>query len=142
MKPAIWAEIHRLHEIEQLSNRQIAQKLGCSRYLVKQALLQKSPPASPTSPLRRRSIDPFKDRIARILEKHPNLSAVRIHEKIAKPEGDKPGYQGGLTQLRAYIKSVRPRNVRVYQDAHYEPGEAIQVDWGDVGPIQIGTAKR
>ena len=142
MKPAIWAEIHRLHEIEQLSNRQIAQKLGCSRYLVKQALLQKSPPASPTSPLRRRSIDPFKDRIARILEKHPNLSAVRIHEKIAKPEGDKPGYQGGLTQLRAYIKSVRPRNVRVYQDAHYEPGEAIQVDWGDVGPIQIGNAKR
>ena len=40
MKPAIWAEIHRLHEIEQLSNRQIAQKLGCSRYLVKQVLLQ------------------------------------------------------------------------------------------------------
>lgn len=45
MKPAIWAEIQRLHEIEQLSNRQIALKLGCSRYLVKQALLQKSPPA-------------------------------------------------------------------------------------------------
>jgi len=69
-------------------------------------------------------------------------SAVRIQEKIAKPEGDSPGYQGGITQLRLYLKSVRPKNQRVYQDAHYEPGEAMQIDWGDVGPLQIGNANR
>ncbi len=34
MKPAIWAEIHQLHEIEQLSDRQIAIEVGCSRYKV------------------------------------------------------------------------------------------------------------
>lgn len=141
MKTAIWAEIHRLHEIENLSSRRIAQKLGCSRYLVKQALRQTIPP-SPSNPTRTKLIDPFQDRITQILEKYPNLSAVRILEKIAKPEGDMPGYRGGLTQLRAYLKTVRPTNARVYQDAHYEPGEAIQVDWGDVGPIQIGNAKR
>ena len=146
MKPAIWAEIHRLSEIEKLSNRQIAQKLGCSRYLVKEALRQSAPPIVsglvPSSSGRSKRIDPFKERIAGILKKYPNLSAVRILEKIAKPEGDKPGYQGGLTQLRIYLKSIRPNNVRVYQDSHYEPGEAIQVDWGDVGTIQIGNAKR
>ncbi len=67
MKPAIWAEIHRLHEIEKLSNRQIAQKLGCSRYLVKQALRQSSPPIVsglvPSSSGRSKRIDTFSERI-------------------------------------------------------------------------------
>jgi len=142
MKPAIWAEIHRLHEIEHLSDRQIAIEVGCSRYKVQRALQLHQPPLANSSPQREKLIDPFRDRIAQILAKYPSLSAVRIQEKIAKPEGDSLGYQGGITQLRLYLKSVRPKNQRVYQDAHYEPGEAMQIDWGDVGPLQIGNANR
>jgi len=44
MKPAIWAEIHRLHEIEHLSDRQIAIEVGCSRYKVQRALQLYQPP--------------------------------------------------------------------------------------------------
>jgi transposase len=141
MKVSLWAEIRRLHEIEKLSGNQIAAKLGCSRKTVHRALKAGQPPIhQPTS--RTKLLDPFRDRIAAILEKYPDLSAVRIFDKISKSEGDSPGYQGGITQLRIYLKSIRTAKRRVYQDVYYEPGEAMQVDWGDVGQLKIGNATR
>jgi len=142
MKVSLWAEIRRLHEIEKLKDREIAVKLGCSRYMVGRALSTNQPPVNkPPSP-RSKRLDPYRERIARILERYPNLSAVRILEKIAQPDGDSPGYQGGITQLRVYLQSIRVGKQRVYQDVNYEPGEAMQIDWGDVGPIHIGNANR
>jgi len=141
MKVSLWAEIRRLHEIEQLSGHKIAAKLGCSRKTVRLALKAQQPPIRQVAS-RAKQLDPFHDRIAAILAKDPGLSAVRILEKISKPEGDSPGYQGGITQLRIYLRSLRTSKRRVYQDVHYEPGEAMQVDWGDVGSIRIGTATR
>jgi transposase len=142
VKVALWAEIRRLHEIEHINARQIVAKLQCSRYTVNKALSMSEPPISKPPASRTKRLDPFQERIAKILERYPNLSAVRIREKISKPDGDSPGYQGGLTQLRVYLQSIRAKNQRVYQDVHYEPGEAMQIDWGDVGPIQIGNATR
>ena len=142
MKVSLWAEIRRLHEIEGINGRGIATKLGCSRYTIGRALSMNEPPRSKPSSTRGKLIDPFRERIAKILERYPNLSAVRIREKISKPEGDSPGYQGGITQLRIHLKSIRSGKQRVYQDIRYEPGEAMQVDWGDVGPIRIGNATR
>lgn len=142
MKVSLWAEIRRLHEIEQVNDRAIADKLGCSRYTVRLALNTLEPPIKKRPAPRIKRLDPYRERIAKILERYPNLSAVRIHEKLSKPEGDSPGYQGGLTQLRVYLQSIRAGKKRVYQDVHYEPGEAMQIDWGDVGPIQIGNATR
>lgn len=141
MKVSLWAEIRRLSEIDRLSDRQIATKLECSRKTVRRALQADQPPIQISVP-RTKLLDPFRDRIAVLLQKYPNLSAVRIFEEICKPEGDSPGYQGRMTQLRVYLQSIRPTGRRVYQDVHYEPGEAMQIDWGDVGPIRIGTATR
>ena len=31
---------------------------------------------------------------------------------------------------------------RVYQEVHYEPGEAIQVDWGECGSVPVGQTRR
>ena len=142
MKVSLWAEIRRLHEIEQVNDRAIADRLGCSRYTVRLALNTLEPPIKKRPAPRIKRLDPFRERIAKILERYPNLSAVRIQEKISKPEGGSPGYQGGITQLRVYLQSIRAGKKRVYQDVHYEPGEAMQIDWGDVGPIQIGNATR
>lgn len=141
-KVKLWAEIRRLHEIEQLNCSQIAIKLSCSRYLVSQALGTNEPPLRKPPSSRTKLLDPFRDRIAKILERYPDLSAVRIRDKISKPEGDSPAYQGGLTQLRVYLQSIRTGKKRVYQDIVYDPGEAMQIDWGDVGPIRIGNATR
>jgi hypothetical protein len=44
--------------------------------------------------------------------------------------------------VRRYLSRVRPPRGRVYQEVHYEPGEAMQVDWGDCGSVRIGQTTR
>lgn len=136
MNVALWAEIRRLAEIEKLSARAIAQRLHCARDTVTAALRQPQPPTA--TPTRRQSLlDPYVDRIQELLAKDADLSAVRIHEEIARA-----GYVGGTCILRRHVRQVRPARGRVYQEVHYEPGQAMQVDWGDCGSVQVGSTKR
>lgn len=136
MNVALWAEIRRLAEIEKLSARAIAQRLLCSRHTVAAALDLTQPPAS--APARRKSLlDPYVDRIQELLARHPDLSAVRIHEEIARA-----GYTGSTIILRRYLRQVRPVRGRVYQEVHYEPAQAMQIDWGECGTVTVGSTTR
>jgi transposase len=136
MKVALWAEIRRLAEIEKLSGREIAERLHCSRHTVTAALSMEQPPAS--TPARRKSLlDPYIERITQLLARHPGLSAVRIHEEIARA-----GYTGSTIILRRYLRRVRPAHGRVYQEVLYQPAQAMQVDWGDCGQVQVGSTTR
>jgi transposase len=136
MNVALWAEIRRLAEIEKLSGRVIAQRLHCSRHTVAAALNQQQPPVS--TPARRQSLlDPYVEKIQQLLDRHPDLSAVRIREEIARA-----GYVGGACILRRYLRQIRPARGRVDQEVHYEPGQAMQVDWGDCGHVQVGSTRR
>jgi len=138
MNIALWAEIRRLAEIEKLSGRTIAQRLHCSRHTVAEALQQQQPPTPSAAP-RASLLDPYTDRIQELLARHPDLSAVRIHEEIVRgPQG----YTGSTTVLRRYLRKVRPARGRVYQEVHYQPGQAMQVDWGDCGCVQVGSTRR
>jgi transposase len=138
MKIGLWAEIRRLAEMENLSRRAIGRRLRCSRYLVTAALQRDQSPARPVA--RRSSrLDPYKARIDALLAKYPDLSAVRIHEEIAR--GD-DGYTGSVITVRRYVRSIRPARGRVYQEVHYEPAQAMQVDWGECGRVQIGSTTR
>ena len=138
MKVALWAEIRRLSEIEKLSGRVIARRLHCSRDTVAAALEMQQPPSSQTIP-RASVLDPYLDRIKELLAKYPDLSAVRIREEIARgPEG----YTGSVHALRRYLRKVRSARVRVYQEVHYEPAQAMQVDWGECGRVQVGATTR
>ncbi len=84
-------------------------------------------------------LDPYLDRIKELLAKYPNLSAVRIHEEIARgPEG----YTSSVHVLRRHLRKVRPPRGRVYQEVHYEPAQAMQVDWGECGRVQVGATTR
>jgi len=136
MNVAWWAEIRRLAEIEKLSGRDIARRLHCSRHTVAAALDQQQPP-SPTAARRKSLLDPYVDRIKELLAEHPDLSAVRIREEIARQ-----GYSGSAIILRRYLRQIRPARGRVYQEVHYEPGQAMQVDWGECGRIQVGSTMR
>jgi hypothetical protein len=63
-------------------------------------------------------LDPYKVKIDALLAKYPELSAVRIHEEIARgPDG----YTGSVITVRRYVRSIRPARGRVYQEVHYEP---------------------
>jgi transposase len=138
MKVALWAEIRRLAEIEKLSVRMIARRLHCSRDTVAAALKLEQPPAAQATS-RASILDPYLNRIQELLAKYPDLSAVRIHEEIARgPQG----YRGSAITLRRYLRRVRPPRGRVYQEVHYEPAQAMQVDWGECGHVQVGSTRR
>jgi len=87
MNVALWAEVRRLKEIEKLSERKIALRLHCSRHSVAKALRLEQPPT--TEAVHRGSLlEPYLSKIDALVTKHPDLSAVRIHEEIARgPDG-------------------------------------------------------
>lgn len=138
MTVGLWAEIRRLKEIVKLSNRAIAVRLRCCVKTVRKALAMKDPPQTAdaaTSGL----VLPFRPRIDALIEKYPELSAVRVREEIANgPEG----YKGSVYPLRRYLRGIRPHRGRIYQEALYAPGEALQVDWGTCGRVRVGDTVR
>jgi transposase len=138
MNVALWAEIRRLAEIEKCTGRAIARRLHCSRHTVAAALKREQPPVRGTA--RRTSLlDPYKSQVDALLAKNPDLSAVRIGEEIRRgPEG----YQGSTILIRRYLRTVRPARGRVYQEVHYEPAQAMQVDWGECGRVVVGSTTR
>jgi transposase len=139
MKVSQWAEIRRLAEVEKLSQRAIVRRLHCCWKTVKKALGMEHPPDENCRPRRGSLLDPFKPKIDALLAKYPELSAVRVLEEIRKAPD---GYRGQLSVVREYLRQVRPDRRRVYQEVNYEPGQAMQVDWGECGSVQVGTTKR
>ena len=138
MNVALWAEIRRLAEIEHLSGRRIARRLHCARHTVATALELPQPPATVASQ-RASVLDPYLEQIQSLLSKYPDLSAVRIREEIARgPQG----YTGSASLLRRYLRQIRPAGGRVYQEVHYDPAQAMQVDWGECGTVQVGNTRR
>jgi transposase len=138
MNVALWAEIRRLAEIDKLSGRAIAQRLHCSRHTVAAALKLQQPPSAKAAP-RASVLAPYLERIKELLARYPDLSAVRIREEIARgPEG----YSGSATVLRRYLRKIRPARGRVYQEVHYQPAQAMQVDWGECGRVLVGSTMR
>ncbi len=139
MKVSQWAEIRRLVEVEKLSQRAVALRLRCCQRTVARALRMDRPPDESRGPVRGSLLDPWKPQIDALLGRYPELSAARVLEEIRRgPDG----YRGQLTLVRNYLRKVRPRRGRVYQEVEYEPGQAMQVDWGHCGQIRIGSTQR
>ncbi len=138
MNVALWAEIRRLAEIDKLSGRVIARRLHCSRHTVTAALKLQQPPTR-TAARRGSLLEPYLDQVQALLSKYPDLSAVRIREEIARGPH---GYTGSATLVRRYLRKVRPARGRVYGEVHYKPAQAMQVDWGDCGYVQVGATRR
>jgi transposase len=138
MKIALWAEIRRLAEVEKLSGWAISRRLHCSRHTVA-AALGLDQPLTPKISRRASLLDPHRAKIDALLAKYPELSATRVHEEIGRgPDG----YTGSACTVRRYVRTVRSPRGRVYQEVHYEPAQAMQVDWGECGRVQIGGTTR
>ena len=134
MKVGLWAEIRRLAEIEKLSARVISRRLHCSWRTVALALELEQPPAGPV--LNRVSrLDPYKAKIDALLAKYPELSAVRIHEEIARgPDG----YTGSAITVRRYVRSIRPARSRLSRS----PLRAGAGDAGRLGRVRPRPGRR
>jgi transposase len=85
-------------------------------------------------------LDLYKEQINALVARSPDLSAVRVAEEISKgPDG----YAGSVILVRRYLRKIRPDRGRVYQEVTWEPSQAMQVDWGHCGQVEIdGTSRK
>lgn len=82
-------------------------------------------------------LDPYKGLVEKILDDHPRLRATRIFEMVRAR-----GYPGSVVQVRRYVSSIRPQRSEAFLRLATLPGEQAQVDWGNFGRIQVGSATR
>lgn len=138
MNSETWAQIRRLHAIERFSISEIARQLILDRKTVRRAVLSEhAPPARGAVPANPSKLDAFKDYIRRRLAEFPTIKASRLHIELQKI-----GYSGGLTVLRKFVASLRPRLNEPFLRIETLPAEQGQVDWANCGSIRIGAALR
>jgi transposase len=119
---------------EGLKKTDIAQRLGVSRGVIYHWLrtgqLDRDVTASPAPRVRRSApakLAPYEPIIAERLATYPELSAVRLFEEVRAA-----GYPGGLSQLKAFVRRVRPRPApEPVVRFETEPGHQAQVDFAE-----------
>lgn len=124
------------HYLDQgLSKSAIARQLGMDRrticrWLTTGQLDREVDTGQVPRPIRKAGpskLDPFKAIIEQRLATYPELSAVRLLDEIRAA-----GYGGGISQLRAFVQSVRPTHVpETVIRFETEPGHQAQVDFAE-----------
>ena len=85
------------------------------------------------STLRKSKLDPFKNHIIQMLEKHP-YTAQQIYQRIKED-----GFKGRITIVEDYVRKIRPPKIKAYLKLAFAPGECAQVDWGSYGTVRVGS---
>lgn len=130
-----FCRIKHLHEQKGLTLAQIAHALsldprtvrswiGTSRFRQRQATRRSS------------KLDPYKRTIRQLVDAHP-YTAVQIHQRLRET-----GYAGGLSILKDYLRTIRPRRLPAFLTLAFAPGECAQVDWGHYGAVNVGNTRR
>lgn len=107
-----------------LDQRTVANWINKKRYQPRKTTYRKS------------KLDPFKNDIIQMLEKHP-YSARQIFQKIQEN-----GFDGGITIVEDYVRKVRPPKTKAFLKLVFAPGECAQVDWGSYGTVNVGSTTR
>jgi len=122
------------HYLEQgLSKTAIAERLGISRrtlyhWLATGQLDRPLDASTVRYPARPTKLDPYKPLIRERLETYPELTAVRLFAEVRAA-----GYPGSLTQLKVYVRQVRPRpEPEPVIRFETPPGKQAQVDFAEV----------
>ena len=117
----------------------IARELGISRNTVRSYLRVDTAPVFKPRPSRASKLDPFKDYLQRrVAAAHPDwIPATVLFDEIKTS-----GFTGGITILRDYMASLKPKS-RPDPLVRFEtpPGQQMQVDWGAfrLGPVKLSA---
>ncbi|KLU62474.1 hypothetical protein CEB3_c12090 [Peptococcaceae bacterium CEB3] len=132
----IYEKIRYLHEHEGKSQRAISRMLGISRNTVKKYYEGSQVPweRQGTSGRQRYVVtDEVMDFIKSCLAsdeaeniKKQRHSAKRIYDRLVE-EG---GFVGGESTIREIVAELKDKQAKVFVPLSYDPGEAIQIDWG------------
>jgi transposase len=106
------------------SVRRIAKMLGLNRKTVARVLeehndARKGAGPTPSQP-RGSLLDPFHDNITQLVERYPDITAVRLHEELRSL-----GFQGGYTIVKERLRVVKPRS-RQEPVVRVETGPGVQ----------------
>lgn len=117
-----------------VSKRGLARKFGVSRDTIYRWIqdgeldrdLDADPPTYGPRPAVATKLDPYKAIIETRVAALPQLSSVRVLEEIRAA-----GYGGGYTQLKEYVRKIRPSAEEPVVRFETPPGHQAQVDFAD-----------
>ena len=137
MNVGLWAEIRRLAEIDKLSIRAIARRLHCAEDGDRSTDVGPSLGAPTRTP--RQPLGPVSGQ-----DQYLGGPVSRALGG-ADPRGDRP-WARRLSRQHDPRSPLSPDHSpvrgRIYQEVHYEPAQAMQVDWGECGHVQLGATTR
>ena len=117
---------------------ELARQSGLDRKTVRKYLTSGTLPTPQHRTPKSTKLDAYREYIVQRLHNYPDLSGKRIYREILER-----GYTGKYTQVKQYLRTIRPNIVptAVYR-FETEPGRQAQVDWGDCGPVDLDGETR
>jgi transposase len=130
---------------DRLSQREVARRFGHSRHTVKKALLQAAPPGyRRTQEVARPVIEPVQGLIDAWLEEDKTRrrkqrhTAKRIFDRLCEDYD----FQGSYSAVQRYVAYKQQTSGETFYPLSFDPGEEVQVDWGEAWAIINGAERK